>query len=72
MTVSYVLGDCFRCDRGGIQVAPIGTIEGGGALTPIRALPSRVEQLTAMHESAHASPVRPYVLARTPDRSGPR
>lgn len=62
----YALGDCFRCERVGIQVTDIGTIEGGGAITPIRACRACVEQLTAMHESAHAAPVRPYVLAYTP------
>jgi hypothetical protein len=64
--VNWAMGDCFRCDRGGIQVAPIGELTGGGAVTPIWACRACVEQLAAMHESAHAPPVRPYVLAHTP------
>lgn len=62
----YVMGGCFRCDRGAIQVTRIGELVGSGAVTPIYACRGCVERLAAMHERAHEDPVRRYATALTP------
>ncbi|MFJ9027550.1 hypothetical protein ACIRQP_03340 [Streptomyces sp. NPDC102274] len=61
------LGDCFRCDRGAIQVTHVGeSIDPDGAETPLFACRACTERLTAMHQRAHETPVRRYVPAPTP------
>ncbi|WP_405675783.1 hypothetical protein OG292_10855 [Streptomyces sp. NBC_01511] len=59
--VVYELGDCFRCDRAGLQVTRIGEITGPEGETPLVACRSCVERLLAMHLGAHENPVRQYV-----------
>ncbi|WP_405612055.1 hypothetical protein [Streptomyces sp. NBC_01508] len=58
--VVYELGDCFRCDRAGLQVTRIGEITGPEGETPLHACRSCVERLLALHRSAHENPVRRY------------
>ncbi|MEE1799549.1 hypothetical protein PUR57_12845 [Streptomyces sp. JV176] len=61
VAVDYALGDCFRCDRTGIQTTRIGEIVSPEGTTPIRACWSCVEILVAIHRPAYETPVREYV-----------
>ncbi|MFJ1645960.1 hypothetical protein [Streptomyces sp. NPDC088258] len=60
------LGDCFRCDRGGLQVSRVGELIGPYGETPLFACRSCAERLMGMGHHAHETPVRPYVT--TPSR----
>ncbi|MFE3830962.1 hypothetical protein [Streptomyces sp. NPDC059092] len=60
VAVDYALGDCFRCDRTGIQTTRIGEIVSPEGQTSIRACRSCVEVLIAIHRPAD-EPVREYV-----------
>ncbi|MFF2527254.1 hypothetical protein [Streptomyces liangshanensis] len=59
----YEVGACFRCDRDGIQVTPIGEITTGQGETPtpIEACRSCLERLVVMHDQS--GPVRRYTAA---------
>lgn len=55
------MGDCFRCDRTGIQVTHVGEIAGPEGETPLSACRACLERLLALHLGAHENPVRQYV-----------
>ncbi|MFE3736807.1 hypothetical protein [Streptomyces sp. NPDC059134] len=57
--LDFVLGDCFRCDRTGIQTTRIGEIVSPEGQTPVRACRSCVEVLIAIHRPAD-EPVREH------------
>lgn len=57
----YAMGDCFRCDRAGLQVKRFGEITGPEGETPLHACHSCIERLLALHQGAHANPVRRYM-----------
>ncbi|MEV7427845.1 MULTISPECIES: hypothetical protein [Streptomyces] len=59
------LGDCFRCDRGGVQVIRVGELVGPYGETPLYACRCCVERLVAMGHHTQETPVRPYVGAST-------
>ncbi|WP_046495103.1 hypothetical protein [Streptomyces odonnellii] len=65
----YELGDCFRCDRRGLQTICIGSlITAGGpghaaAETPLYACRACEQALMDIHHQAHTSPARQYVTA---------
>lgn len=62
--MQYVMGDCFRCDRAGIQVTYYGELVGDDEReTPVFACRACVERLAAMHERAHENPVRQYMVS---------
>lgn len=56
------MGDCFRCDRTGIQVTRVGEVVGPEGETPLDACRSCLERLLALHRAAHENPVRRYVV----------
>lgn len=58
---AYEMGDCFRCDRTGIQVTHVGEIAGPEGETPLSACRACLERLLALHLGAHENPVRQYV-----------
>ncbi|MGW6739741.1 hypothetical protein ACWGDX_03160 [Streptomyces sp. NPDC055025] len=66
-TGASVMGDCFRCDRTGLQTIRAGVITspgGPGAITgetPIFVCRACEQALLARHTEAQTSPARPYV-----------
>ncbi|RDG35688.1 hypothetical protein [Streptomyces corynorhini] len=66
--VRVVMGDCFRCDRGGLQVGRVGELLGPYGETPLYACGACTERLVTMHQQSRETPVRPYIAARADPR----
>ncbi|MEV7422898.1 hypothetical protein [Streptomyces sp. NPDC091212] len=66
VTEEVILGDCFRCDRGALQVVRVGELVGPRGEAPLYACRACTERLTAMHHHTHETPVRPYAAADAP------
>lgn len=58
---AYLMGDCFRCDRAGLQVTRFGEITGPAGDTPLFACQSCVERFVSLHRGVHQKPVRRYM-----------